>query len=69
MTKEALNPVQGFRQIVLSSRPLSWINTAFPFEAPQSATPANLEVLRAAAPKRTLIEDVGSGWVTCGETC
>jgi hypothetical protein len=34
-----------------------------PFEAPQSATPANLEVLRAAAPKRTLIEDVGSGEV------
>ena len=33
MTKEALNPVQGFRQIVLSSRPLSWINTAFPFAA------------------------------------
>ena len=36
---------------------------ACPFEAPQSAPPANLEVLRAAAPKRTLVEDVGSGAV------
>lgn len=34
-----------------------------PFEAPQSAPPAALEVLRAAAPKRTLIEDVSSGEV------
>jgi hypothetical protein len=34
-----------------------------PFEAPQSAQPAALEVLRAAAPKRTLIEDVSSGEV------
>ena len=34
-----------------------------PFDAPQAATPAALEVLRAAAPKRTLIEDVGSGEV------
>ncbi|MCD9572956.1 CocE/NonD family hydrolase [Pseudomonas protegens] len=34
-----------------------------PFEAPQSAPPANLEIIRAAAPKRTLSEDVGSGEV------
>lgn len=34
-----------------------------PFEKPQSATPAALEVIRAAAPKRSLIEDVGSGEV------
>ena len=36
---------------------------ACPFEAPQCATPAALEIMRAAAPKRTLIEDVGSGQV------
>lgn len=34
-----------------------------PFEAPQAASPVALEVLRAAAPKRTLSEDVGSGEV------
>ena len=34
-----------------------------PFEAPQCSTPAALETIRAAAPKRTLIEDVGSGEV------
>lgn len=34
-----------------------------PFDAPQSAPPAAVEVLRAAAPKRTLIEDVSSGEV------
>ncbi|WP_047306278.1 CocE/NonD family hydrolase [Pseudomonas fluorescens] len=36
---------------------------ACPFEAPQSAPPANLEIIRAAAPKRTLSEDVTSGEV------
>lgn len=34
-----------------------------PFEAPQCSTPVALETLRKAAPKRTLIEDVGSGEV------
>lgn len=34
-----------------------------PFGAPQAAAPAALQILRAAAPKRTLIEDVGSGEV------
>lgn len=34
-----------------------------PFEAPQSAPPANLEIIRKAAPKRTLYEDVASGEV------
>ncbi|RXU61378.1 peptidase S15 [Pseudomonas protegens] len=36
---------------------------ACPFEAPQSAPPANLEIIRAAASKRTLSEDVASGEV------
>ncbi|MDD1022867.1 CocE/NonD family hydrolase [Pseudomonas sp. TNT2022 ID1048] len=36
---------------------------ACPFEAPQSAQPANLEIIRAAAPKRSLSEDVASGEV------
>ncbi|WP_207816001.1 CocE/NonD family hydrolase [Pseudomonas sp. BNK-6] len=36
---------------------------ACPFEAPQSAPPANLEIIRAAAPKRTLSEDAASGEV------
>lgn len=36
---------------------------ACPFEAPQSAPPANLEIIRAAAPKRSLSEDVTSGEV------
>lgn len=36
---------------------------ACPFEAPQSAPPANLEIIRAAAPKRSLSEDVASGEV------
>lgn len=34
-----------------------------PFEAPQCSTPAALDTIRTAAPKRTLIEDVGSGEV------
>lgn len=33
MTEQTLSRTQGIRQIVLSSRPLSWINTAFPFAA------------------------------------
>ncbi|QZI71422.1 CocE/NonD family hydrolase [Pseudomonas protegens] len=36
---------------------------ACPFEPAQSAPPAQLEIIRAAAPKRTLSEDVGSGEV------
>lgn len=34
-----------------------------PFEPAQCAPPAHLEIIRAAAPKRTLSEDVGSGEV------
>ncbi|NBF09308.1 CocE/NonD family hydrolase [Pseudomonas sp. Fl4BN1] len=57
-TLTLLPEVQSVQLPVFTGKPVDC-----PFEAPQSAPPANLEIIRAAAPKRTLSEDVGSGEV------
>ena len=57
-TLTLLPEVQNIQLPVFVGEPV-----ACPFESPQSATPAALEIIRAAAPKRTISEDVGSGEV------
>lgn len=45
MTKARPRPSQNALQVLLSSRPLSWINTAFPFAAAYLVTTGRIDAI------------------------